>query len=190
MPEPNEPSKPSPPLPLSATQLLTLIATPAAQWCETKAHIPASDPALRLMVAIAMQESACSVRTQSADGPACGFWQFETGGVKGVLEHKLTSATAVAACEVVRVDPIASSVHPALRLPSCDWLAAVFARLLIWTDPHPLPTTASDAWECYKRLWRPGKPRAIDWPFAWIEANDALHAAVLASFDKEGPLTI
>lgn len=190
MPKPNEPSQPSPPLPLSATQLLTLIATPAAQWCEAKAGIPASLPALRLMVAIAMQESGCTVRTQAADGPACGFWQFEAGGVRGVLEHKLTDATAVAACEVMAVEPVVANVHLALRLPACDWLAAVFARLLIWTDPHILPIVASDAWDCYKRLWRPGKPRAIDWPFAWIEANDALHAAVLASFDDEGSLTI
>jgi hypothetical protein len=52
------------------------------------------------------------------------------------------------------------------RLEDDDILAAVFARLPLWADRRPLPTldaSHDEAWECYVRNWRPGKPRRETW---------------------------
>jgi len=39
-----------------------------------------------------------------------------------------------------------------------DVLAAGLARLLVWSDPRPLPSLGDDeaAWALYLRTWRPG----------------------------------
>lgn len=52
--------------------------------------------------------------------------------------------------------PVATAVHPALEVD--DVLAAGFARLLLWTDPHRLPAVGDveGAWQLYLRTWRPG----------------------------------
>ena len=44
-----------------------------------------------------------------------------------------------------------------------DVLAAVAARLLLWTDPQPAPKSAQEGWDCYARVWRPGKPHRETW---------------------------
>ena len=51
-----------------------------------------------------------------------------------------------------------------------DALAAVAARLLLFTDPKKLPelSDAAGAWNLYVRTWRPGKPHRKTW--------DAFHA--------------
>ena len=43
---------------------------------------------------------------------------------------------------------------------------SAFARLLLWTDPAPLPAlgAAVRAWAYYRRNWRPGKPHPETWP--------------------------
>jgi hypothetical protein len=54
-----------------------------------------------------------------------------------------------------------------------DVLAAAFARLLLWTDPEPLPAVGEvqRAWALYLRTWRPGKPHRQTW--------DALYAQTM-----------
>jgi hypothetical protein len=47
-----------------------------------------------------------------------------------------------------------------------DVLAAGFARLLLFSDPRPLPDVSQqyEAWDLYLRTWRPGKPHPHTWP--------------------------
>lgn len=68
--------------------------------------------------------------------------------------------------------PDAASVWRAIE--GHDRLATAFARLLLWTDPHPIPTEERAAWDCYLRLWRPGKPRPAEWPALWRLAGNTL----------------
>lgn len=123
-----------------------------------------STPARQLLFAIGFQESGFTSRRQYGNGPARGFWQFEAGGgVIGVLSHHSTATHARAFCAARGVAPIVPDVHAALEHD--DVLAAAFARLLLWTDRHPLPalTDEARAWDYYLRTWRPGKPHAERW---------------------------
>lgn len=100
-------------------------------------------------------------------GPATGFWQFEKGGaVTGVMNFGgIVTSKAMHVCNVRGVPWYRQQVWFALSQD--DVLAAAFARLLMYTDPHALPTTQDDAWEFYLRTWRPGKPHPEDWPDSW-----------------------
>lgn len=116
-----------------------------------------SREALVMLLAIGLQESEFKHRRQMGDGPARGLWQFEKGGgVAGVLQHKASAAHADFACKSRSIAATATAVHAALEHD--DVLAAVFARLLLWTDPKPLPTLndIDGAWQLYLRTWRPG----------------------------------
>src|SRR5262249_29333550 len=87
-------------------------------------------------------------------GPARGWWQFEQfGGTQGVLTHPRSQKLALAVCGQCSV--VAQSAAVWRSLEGHDVLSACFSRLLIWTDPHPLPTTATPGLDCYMRLWRP-----------------------------------
>ncbi|MGQ7957693.1 hypothetical protein ACUTAF_08250 [Pseudomonas sp. SP16.1] len=91
-------------------------------------------------------------------GPARGIWQFERGGgVAGVLRHHSSRAAAIAACRALGIEPSIEGVWAALP-GQVDVIDAVFARLLFWTDPPPLPVLGDveAAWQCYLRTWRPG----------------------------------
>lgn len=141
-----------------------------------------SSLAERLLIAISGQESGDwrtrvqRSRTQNGvwyDGPARGLWQFERGGgVSGVLAHKATADMARRLCADRGVRPVSADVHE--RLAKDDLLACGFARLLLWTDPKPLPTDQDSAWLCYLRNWRPGKPDQTRWPRNWRVANRVL----------------
>lgn len=118
---------------------------------------------MTLMLAIGLQESRFKHRRQ-INGPARGYWQFERGGgVRGVLLHKASRDAAVALCKARGVAPNDQAAYAALERD--DVLAAGFARLLLWTDPRPLPELgdADAAWDYYIRNWRPGKPHRETW---------------------------
>lgn len=122
--------------------------------------------------AIGLQESRFKHR-QQIGGPARGFWQFERGGgVAGVLRHNSSAFHAAQACRSVGVVPEASSVYAVLAREDMDGLAAAFARLLLWTDPKPLPRIGDvdAAWDYYIRNWRPGKPHRQTWDALYAEA--------------------
>lgn len=132
-----------------------------------------SRDARALLFAIGRQESRFEHRKQ-VGGPARGFWQFEKGGgVKGVLTHKASAASAKKLCEALDVEPTADAVYNALA--DNDVLAAGFARLLLFTDAAALPAAkpglAQEAWAYYKRNWRPGKPHRQTWDKFWKEAT-------------------
>lgn len=127
-----------------------------------------------IMLAIGLQESRFTHRRQIG-GPAVGYWQFEKGGgVRGVLTHHASAARAAKLCVAQGVAATETAVYGALPLD--DVLAAGFARLLLLTDPKPLPAVGDEqgAWAYYLRNWRPGKPHAGTWPALYLQAMEAL----------------
>lgn len=123
-------------------------------------------PARVILAAIGFQESGYQVRIQYGNGPARSYWQFEKGGIKGVMLHTASVRLAVSVCEARGVEFNSSAIWKAMETD--DVLGAAFARLLMYTDPFPLPDAAGEAWEMYaKRLWRPGKPHPDKWPQSW-----------------------
>lgn len=139
-----------------------------------------SDAARVLMLAIGLQESKLIYRRQHGGGPARGLWQFERGGVVGVLGHLASNTHARNLCTLHRVRPMAADLLEAFA--EDDVLAAGFARLLLWTDHRPLPVDQDEAWAYYLRNWRPGKPRPLSWAGYWGTAQMAIrdHRAVRA----------
>lgn len=114
-----------------------------------------SREAQALLLAIGLQESLLIHRRQIR-GPARGLLQFELGGVRGVLEHRASRDLARSLCAARGVQPTAEAVYAALEHD--DILAMAIGRLLLWTDPRPLPAlgNAAEAWALYLRTWRPG----------------------------------
>lgn len=120
-----------------------------------------SERAVAMLLAIGRQESLFQHRVQ-VRGPARGFWQFEQGtpgtrgGVTGVFLHHHTSGYARAAATVRGVEATPGAVYHAIAADAV--LAAAFARLLLWTDPYPLPAVGDEraSFELYIRTWRPG----------------------------------
>ena len=129
-----------------------------------------SKEALVMLYAIGLQESRFAHRRQIR-GPARGFWQFERdGGTAGVLRHRSSQMYALAVCKTRGLTDLTESELIKGHIPSSiierayhafehdDVLAAAFARLLLWTDPKPLPALndIEAAWQLYLRTWRPG----------------------------------
>ncbi|MGR6078543.1 hypothetical protein [Achromobacter sp. CSND-B12] len=142
------------------------------------ALLPASmdTPTARvILLAIGLQESRFVHRRQIG-GPARGFWQFEKGtrasrgGVWGVYLHAASKDRLAAVCKArsVAFDP--DAIYAALEYD--DVLAAGVARLLLWTDPQPLPPVgdADAGWALYLRTWRPGRPHPQTWPVLYRQA--------------------
>ncbi|WP_415845535.1 hypothetical protein ACMYUJ_03365 [Stutzerimonas zhaodongensis] len=123
-----------------------------------------------MLLAIGLQESNLTHRRQIG-GPARGLWHFERGGgVAGVLRHPASRDYALLACDVRGVQPVAEQVYQ--QLEHDDVLAAIFARLLLWTDPKALPPLhdVQGAWDLYLRVWRPGKPHRHTWDVIYARA--------------------
>lgn len=133
----------------------------------------ASDRANVCLLANGLQESRFTDRYQIVNGggkgPARGFWQFERGssvsraGVYGVFLHQASREHLRKACAylVIPFDP--QSIWEAIEYN--DVLAALVARLLMFTDPRALPLIGDEvgAWDFYLRTWRPGKPHPDTW---------------------------
>ena len=117
---------------------------------------------LQALLTIGLQESLFIHRfqvlnTPGVKGPARGFWQFESGGgVKGVMTHSATKAPLQAACRELGVPFERNTIW--LSLEHNDDLAVVCARLLLYSDPMPLPEVGDveGMWQYYLRNWRPG----------------------------------
>ena len=136
-------------------------------WVPAMNLLPAkmrSNKADLIGLTIGLQESELRYRHQIG-GPAHGLWQFEKGGgVRGVLTHQ---ASAGYAKEIQLDRGHGVGVNAAFdALEHDDIFAAVFARLLMWTDPFSLAEVdqVQRAWNFYKRTWRPGKPHPSKWP--------------------------
>lgn len=141
-----------------------------------------------MLVAIAQQESGLRHRFQvvqgkpGAKGPARSLYQAERGskasrgGVWGVYLHEASSAHLQRVCQERDVAFTPDAIYAAIEVD--DVFASAFARLLLWTDAKalPKPNDAAGAWECYMRVWRPGKPHERTWR--------AYHAAALTACDR------
>lgn len=151
-----------------------LIVEPTLQWMAASPGIaiPVSDGARVLVTAIAGQESRWAARRQ-VGGPARSYWQFELkGGVAGLF--RLVPRQLGAVCAACDVTFDAATVFEAMAWH--DMLACAMARLLLWSDPAPLPLRGDidGAWEYYRRTWRPGLPR----PESWAGIYDRTLAAI------------
>lgn len=108
---------------------------------------------------------------KTAKGPARSLWQFEAGGgVNGVLTHRSTATHIRLICEHYNVPATPKACWEAIE--HSDVLAACFARLLLWSDPLPLPAIndPEQAFQLYLRTWRPGAYTRGD-----SAQRDALH---------------
>lgn len=143
--------------------------------------IPDTPDARRFLLAIALQESGLRHRRQvvtggAENGPATSFWQFEQGGgCKGVLEHYLVAPCMRGLCKDFNVEPTPAGLWEAMRYQ--DVLAAIAARLLVYTLPPKLPTTADEGWAQYINAWRPGRPHPDTWAAAWKTATETVKEA-------------
>lgn len=135
-----------------------------------------SDEASAMLLAIGLQESKFLFRSQMGSGPARGFWQFERGGgVVGVQLHATTGEHLRKAAWSLRYPTLTShDAHAAIQ--HNDVLAAVFARLLLWTLPGRLPDEGEHvlAWQQYLDAWRPGKPHPETWEVYYASAWDVV----------------
>lgn len=160
-------------LPASAKDVLAQVIVPALASLPSQMDSP---EARCMLLAIGLQESGFAARHQ-VGGPACGFWQFERNGVLGIMHGVATSSYAYNAC--VRFGVLWGSTSILAALQQDDELACVFARLLLWSDPRPLPELGDEmgAWNLYERCWRPGKPSYSRWKnIAYPQALEALQA--------------
>lgn len=171
-------------------------AIPALTLAEIAAR--GIDPALKLLpckmdspearvmlLAIALQESDLRDRRQLVtvtrgghritvpEGPAKSFWQGEeTGGmVHYVPRHPASKDLAAYLCQARQV-PYLDDRAVWNAIENDDVLAAGLARLLLYTDPRPLPALGKrqTAWEYYTRNWKPGKPNPKKWPLCYERA--------------------
>lgn len=128
-----------------------------------------------MILAIFGQEGDFQYRRQIG-GTARSFAQFEAAGARGVMVHPASSPLAHAILDALDIPTDIPTVHEALAWN--DHLAVAMARLLLWTDPAPLPAVidAATAWTIYLRLWRPGKPGPDRWA--------ANHAAAVAAYAR------
>lgn len=132
-----------------------------------------STAARAMLIAIALQESDLQHRRQR-NGPAKSYWQFEVVGVEGVLTHPQSAALARTLTHRLDYAVAPAVIHQAIEDNDC--LAAIFARLLLWTVPEPLPTPSDThgAWQQYLSAWRPGRPHHDRWHARYREAWGAL----------------
>jgi hypothetical protein len=165
------------------SDLLTSIVSNAINPALTLLPAPMdSDKARVIMLAIGLQESGLTARYQKvagdpfAKGPARGLWEAERGGVRDVMQNAATRQHAIVLCAARKCPFDASQVHASLEYD--DILAAGFARLFLFADPHPLPEVddVDGAWATYLRCWNPGKPRPADWPANHAQALSAVSA--------------
>jgi hypothetical protein len=152
------------------TLLLRNIIDPLMPFLSLSADIaiPSSDAARVLLLVISGQESNWKYRLQN-NGPARSYWQFEKGGgLAGVFN--LFPKKVAAICSGFDVPCDLTTIFEAMAWH--DQLAASMARLLLWSDPRPLPVVgdANGAWQYYLDTWRPGLPHLGTWPTVYETA--------------------
>jgi len=156
---------------------LETILNPGLRFLAHLGGPPATNDARRFLLAVAQQESGQDLNARfqgspsSSPGPARSWFQFEAGGgVVGVLTHPSSAALAKQVCAALHVIPETNAVWRAME--GHDHLAVAFSRLLVLTDPYPIPTEEQAAWTCYcDRLWRPGKPHPENWHSNFVTAQ-------------------
>jgi len=131
-----------------------------------------SPEAKALLTAICLQESGFKHRKQIG-GPALGFFMWELPQVSLVLRHEVIGPMALKVLADLAYSvgaPPFEKIHDAMQ--HNDVLQCAFSRLLLWPDAAPLPKRGDvqGALAAYLRVWRPGKPRPLDFPGNWAQA--------------------
>lgn len=163
------------------------ILTPAFRILETGnvARSYDTSAARVMLLTIGLQESRFLYRRQGGGGPARGFWQFEkSGGVKGVLTHVASANEIERVLNKIHVSK--EDVYTAIEWH--DPLAAVMARLLLYTDSRPLPSpyaSSTEAWQYYLSIWRPGKPHPDSWAAFHKQASDLVKYSYMRKVEKD-----
>lgn len=160
-------------------KILSEVVGPALQLLPVGMDSP---KARVLLLAIALQESRFEHRRQlvgnppKPTGPAKSFWQAEMGGgmVRGVRIHPKTNAAVRKILQARGVPSSDAYIWDAIEYD--DVLACALARLLLFTDPKPLPEIGdvNGAWDTYVRVWRPGKPHRASWDALYAQAVEAV----------------
>jgi hypothetical protein len=121
-----------------------------------------SQAAWAMLFAMAMQESRLDERRQIG-GPARSFWQFELGGIRGVLTHPASRLMIQGVLDRLDYNYDPQTSYTAIE--HNDVLAFAYARCLLWTLPGTLPGPQEHdkAWFQYIDAWRPGKPHRQTW---------------------------
>lgn len=119
-----------------AKTALAEYVVPALKLLPAKMGLP---QAQLMLLAIGLQESDFLHTTQIGGGPARGYWQFEKLAVQDVLTRAGSKAAAKRVCDALHVSADTDSVYGALA--GNHVLAAAFARLNLFNDPHPMPAT-------------------------------------------------
>ena len=148
-------------LPASIQTVHNQIVIPALQELPTKMF---SLCAVTQLLATGGQESGYMTRLQLGNGPAHGLWQYETSGVSAVLKNPKSHGYLVGYLQS-QTTILVSAENIYQTIATDDITACVVARLMYWTDPHPLPKFNDEegAWQYYLRNWRPGKPNRLRW---------------------------
>lgn len=162
------------PLPTTPADALSRVIRPGLDLLPSKMGTREAE---QMVLSVMLQESGLATRQQYNGGPARGLAMFERNGVRGVMGHPATKDLARKLCGARGCPATEYSVY--LALAGDDLLATGFARLLLWTDPEPLPRLGErdEAWHLYQRCWRPGKPRPEHWPAHYAAALAAVTAA-------------
>ena len=95
----------------------TILKTAIAPAMALLKGVPDSRESRCLLLAIGLQESRFEHRRQMGNGPARGFWQFETGGVRGVVNHA-TSAGLLRKLDKTFTTAVVSTGNPATSASS------------------------------------------------------------------------
>lgn len=146
--------------------------------------LPVSDKAAVLVMTIAGQESNWQHRRQIGIGQyhpqtvgARGYWQFEStwGGPVALNDvQQKTPRQLAAICSYLEIPADELTLYEAVAWN--DTLACALARLLLWSDPRPLPEIGDKvaSWSYYERNWRPGAPHPEAWPALYDKAVAAV----------------
>lgn len=154
------------------SSILEFAITPAMSFLPEKMN---SNKAKVMLMAIGLQESRLTHRSQIG-GPAKSFLQFESGGgVKGVMSHSASSPHVKTLCNALAVPFDRHTIFQAMEFN--DVLAFGLGRLLLYTDPKSLPEIGDEqaAWDLYLRVWRPGKPHRDSWGELYLTACQAVN---------------
>lgn len=176
--------------PVPPSLFLSRVLNPGLDWTATHGGIHQSrSAAAQFLLTVALQEVGAIERDgdvhglahraqmvagdSTKAGPARGWWQFEQPTIGLLFGHPVAGPRLRSMCEAAWVRAEPDDVWRCLE--GHDMLAVGVARLLLFTDPRPIPLTEAEAWTCYaSRLWRPGKPHPWKWPHAWRTAMAAI----------------